>query len=184
MNAAYPRVCGATIYSAWVGQATKGLSPRVRGNRIYPQILLIWSGPIPACAGQPMRGACCACYGGAYPRVCGATFHFSDFYARWEGLSPRVRGNLFLELLGRSIGGPIPACAGQPVQCVPAGRAVRAYPRVCGATQGAGYWWGCSGGLSPRVRGNHVFDGVAERFKGPIPACAGQPLRRNSAGPF
>ena len=50
------------------------------------------------------------------------------------GLSPRVRGNPAEKLLALLIGGPIPACAGQPCPVgwyvTPAG----AYPRVCGAT--------------------------------------------------
>ena len=72
----------------------------------------------------------------------------------FEGLSPRVRGNLLLGLGVEGGRGPIPACAGQPIDRATARFEAGAYPRVCGAT---GYGWHAfpaEDGLSPRVRGN------------------------------
>ena len=70
---AYPRVCGATFLRPTLTRHTKGLSPRVRGNRGDGIGRTRALGPIPACAGQPRSvermGRCFW----AYPRVCGAT---------------------------------------------------------------------------------------------------------------
>ena len=94
-----------------------GLSPRVRGN--HEAVLAEGMGPrsIPACAGEPfdidsaLIMACCQ----VYPRVCGGTgvpllptskgsipaCAGEPQAAFWvdsaEGLSPRVRGNLFID---------------------------------------------------------------------------------------
>ena len=168
----------------------------MRGNLARSRSRGLPRGPIPACAGQPdptqrWRGP-----PGAYPRVCGATENLRKIITSDTGLSPRVRGNLYLLVLVRLEMGPIPACAGQPAiarpargsvgpipacagQPRPAGRrsgCSRAYPRVCGATflllALAPWVWG----LSPRVRGNlrAILASLIQR--GPIPACAGQPF--------
>ena len=48
---------------------------------------------IPACAGEPLsRNRICALVKD-YPRVCGGTIHGDIDRDRWQGLSPRVRGN-------------------------------------------------------------------------------------------
>ena len=131
---AYPRVCGATCSGTCARQSAQGLSPRVRGNRGQMASLAPMWGPIPACAGQPYGGVFFLGFGGAYPRVCGATDEERQRRINNFGLSPRVRGNQ-MEKRARVLSpGPIPACAGQPG--APARRIARcrAYPRVCGAT--------------------------------------------------
>ena len=174
-SGAYPRVCGATMAFSLALLSAGGLSPRVRGNRKTFGSLVQHGGPIPACAGQPSPPSSSLTKPGAYPRVCGATGTRSDYLKVKAGLSPRVRGNPFGGSCGEGTPGPIPACAGQP-DLVQLGTAViRAYPRVCGATEPsqpvtAGPW-----GLSPRVRGNPLLSGFSELLWGPIPACAGQP---------
>ena len=70
-------------------------------------------------------------------------------------VSPRVRGNRFNRVIQF---------------------ALQVYPRVCGGTAGftdavLDY------GLSPRVRGNRR---IHVRPDGSIPACAGEPARRNT----
>ena len=50
---AYPRVCGATSIGFAMDDGVKGLSPRVRGNRLRTTDAVPIFGPIPACAGQP-----------------------------------------------------------------------------------------------------------------------------------
>ena len=50
---AYPRVCGATGTWTAIGPASRGLSPRVRGNPRQHAARSRSLGPIPACAGQP-----------------------------------------------------------------------------------------------------------------------------------
>ena len=172
---AYPRVCGATRKILFIINSFVGLSPRVRGNRLRMEPIGRNPGPIPACAGQPKNLAAWASRKRAYPRVCGATTSISTCSSFRPGLSPRVRGN---RSRARKTGNqirPIPACAGQPAALLFAPSAVRAYPRVCGATQnrigGKSHGWG----LSPRVRGNRGTCRSPARGAGPIPACAGQP---------
>ena len=49
----YPRVCGGTGAVRRRNYPFFGLSPRVRGNRHGPELLLGLAGSIPACAGEP-----------------------------------------------------------------------------------------------------------------------------------
>ena len=55
-------------------------------------------------------------------------------------------------------------------------RAFWVYPRVCGGTVESYISAGNLLGLSPRVRGNRVTDGVNEMIGRSIPACAGEPM--------
>ena len=55
----------------------RGLSPRVRGNLFHWEPCDLWTGPIPACAGQPNAAEALGHEYGAYPRVCGATMAVS-----------------------------------------------------------------------------------------------------------
>ena len=49
----YPRVCGGTRPRRLPQTTTRGLSPRVRGNRVIPLDIAASNGSIPACAGEP-----------------------------------------------------------------------------------------------------------------------------------
>ena len=51
------------------------------------------------------------------------------------GLSPRMRGSHVDLVNGDSVGGPIPAHAGEPTRLVARKPAVRAYPRACGGAR-------------------------------------------------
>ena len=177
---AYPRVCGATATFAAKICRVLGLSPRVRGNLRSRQPPLHYSGPIPACAGQPAWARYYTGNTGAYPRVCGATCKPRPCCRDFRGLSPRVRGNRRLIVLRFLALRPIPACAGQPDQKGAIGQVGGAYPRVCGATAVTGALLIPLGGLSPRVRGNRRPAPNYSDRGGPIPACAGQPLVPNS----
>ena len=172
---AYPRVCGATVVRSDKVQPATGLSPRVRGNLRAGPSSCFDSGPIPACAGQPMRWQTCCTPAGAYPRVCGATYCAMTTICRAWGLSPRVRGNLLLLVATKLSFGPIPACAGQPVTETAVAFPYWAYPRVCGATGRRCLATQRFLGLSPRVRGNPARPIQSAGVSGPIPACAGQP---------
>ena len=94
----YPRVCGGTAglraacnpgnargrsIPACAGEpagvprkagAQRGLSPRVRGNRVQPQHAAGGDRSIPACAGEPMVWASESELARVYPRVCGGTY--------------------------------------------------------------------------------------------------------------
>ena len=51
----YPRVCGGTSISRTRDGSSSGLSPRVRGNQVVPEVAEHQDGSIPACAGEPAR---------------------------------------------------------------------------------------------------------------------------------
>ena len=131
----YPRVCGETAGSLNVYRAAYGLSPRVRGNRNRSRAFGGGNGSIPACAGKPLSWlsvrVCSTVYprvcgettlgflpalcGKVYPRVCGETFCSSLAIWASAGLSPRVRGNPYADMIDMLLAGSIPACAGKPM---------------------------------------------------------------------
>ena len=112
----------------------KGLSPRVRGNRERNNLVPLCGGSIPAGAGEPFRRAAYQRETRVYPRGCGGTSVTSHQILVLVGLSPRVRGNLALDVFWELGGGSIPAGAGEPhVICQP--RVIGwVYPRGCGGT--------------------------------------------------
>ena len=172
---AYPRVCGGTASRNVSKAADHGLSPRVRGNRLMRWNTDDATRPIPACAGEPSNGGGMGRPWGAYPRVCGGTQARRSFCGPVRGLSPRVRGNLAVEV---SLGvryGPIPACAGEPPPGHFRQTEPEAYPRVCGGTPVCCAGFVPMAGLSPRVRGNPQPVQTPDCCPRPIPACAGEP---------
>ena len=130
----YPRLCGGTPCTMYVGVMALGLSPPVRGNLDRPPLGIQRRRSIPACAGEPLLIAAIRPADGVYPRLCGGTAHYGAVLTSHGGLSPPVRGN------PRSFWGgiielrSIPACAGEPRL----GSAIacwgRVYPRLCGGT--------------------------------------------------
>ena len=70
----YPRVCGGTGPGCPILEAKRGLSPRVRGNRVEVNVRASEIGSIPACAGEPRARGRTGSSGRVYPRVCGGTF--------------------------------------------------------------------------------------------------------------
>ena len=136
--------------------ASRGLSPRVRGNLRLVEQQVGPVGSIPACAGEPRGMRMVRSSKRVYPRVCGGTRTCRDYTDVCQG--------------------SIPACAGEPALYHPRIAGRRVYPRVCGGT-------GCgsgvaveSPGLSPRVRGNRLVERRVEARLGSIPACAGEPI--------
>ena len=118
-----------------------------------------------------------------YPRVCGGTVGETWVHKQGDGLSPRVRGNHGRRLRTGAIFGSIPACAGEPRRlnlCVPL---MTVYPRVCGGTTIVLSGVGCPPGLSPRVRGNLIFQLNLLTSIRSIPACAGEPFILPVASP-
>ena len=109
---------------------------------------------------------------GVYPRVCGGTI-LAPRRNFFNGLSPRVRGNLvvYRKFSWRSI----PACAGEPPAPPTPRNRPRVYPRVCGGTPHDSVRLSITCGLSPRVRGNHRCSPLANNGLRSIPACAGEP---------
>ena len=93
------------------------------------------------------------------------------------GLSPRVRGNLFISLAYAHANGSIPACAGEPLKEMVMLTVRSVYPRVCGGTIMATTASSTTRGLSPRVRGNQTAQNMGKEQVRSIPACAGEPHR-------
>ena len=110
-----------------------------------------------------------------YPRECGGTGAFSCAIVRAIGLSPRVRGNPSGRDIGPSFHGSIPASAGEPRCYAIPWPLERVYPRECGGTMTFTCKHCPATGLSPRVRGNRWYSGLAALRGGSIPASAGEP---------
>ena len=150
----YPRVCGGTRQKFTERARRVGLSPRVRGNRGHLAVLHGQQRSIPACAGEPASFALSQPLHPVYPRVCGGTLNIPTADESEMGLSPRVRGNLFVEEAVCILEGSIPACAGEPRHTRSMHGIHGVYPRVCGGTVGDSIIRQADKGLSPRVRGN------------------------------
>ena len=168
-------MCGGTSTRYIGAPGNEGLSPRVRGNRVWDAVQRADAGSIPACAGEPSRTAARNPLPRVYPRVCGGTKIVIRNQTTKQGLSPRVRGNLLTDLSVGLHQRSIPACAGEPHYIPLLAAIVRVYPRVCGGTVrafGVGYH---VDGLSPRVRGNPQPAQGDDGIRRSIPACAGEP---------
>ena len=173
----YPRVCGGTIPLRSTATKSRGLSPRMRGNRPCPSIRPPSRGSIPAYAGEPAFRQSRRTTEWVYPRVCGGTATTRTLLAPRAGLSPRMRGNLFVACIHTGGQGSIPAYAGEPVGGSGDRRAFQVYPRVCGGTPGPLFGVQNLAGLSPRMRGNQ-FQRIGSRAAArSIPAYAGEPRR-------
>ena len=110
----YPRVCGGTANRRFLSRPATGLSPRVRGNLLYPGYAGRPGRSIPACAGEPRRPDNEHEGGEVYPRVCGGTRRRGYRHDYRQGLSPRVRGNHPAGCILKGHRRSIPACAGEP----------------------------------------------------------------------
>ena len=128
-------MCGGTCRPTRSLMSSSGLSPRVRGNRLYAGAAGGAAGSIPACAGEPLRAGAPGGVSQVYPRVCGGTAPAPALPFLRVGLSPRVRGNRLFVLLAGGGEGSIPACAGEPIQLGEAFVVFGVYPRVCGGTR-------------------------------------------------
>ena len=171
----YPRVCGGTCPRCCGRICGWGLSPRVRGNLRRAGPLRHLPRSIPACAGEPVTSASISAIWSVYPRVCGGTEARLFSASPVEGLSPRVRGNLWNHWPAQFLEGSIPACAGEPLPEISTKPLRKVYPRVCGGTVP---WVVCIRmplGLSPRVRGNRCRAWCRAALGRSIPACAGEP---------
>ena len=194
----YPRACGGTLLYLNYPIENPGLSPRLRGNPLRHVDIYIFTGSIPAPAGEPARCAAGSSSG--------------------SGLSPRLRGNpargppetavrrsipapagepccewhnrTALWVYPRACGGTrpgadghtkagrsIPAPAGEPTGAVFVTGMASVYPRACGGTFNPAAASVDVAGLSPRLRGNQS-ELLPKRVQvRSIPAPAGEPGR-------
>ena len=89
-----------------------------------------------------------------YPRVGGGTGEDQREHFTCEGLSPRGRGNLFIDAVDKEGEGSIPAWAGEPAITTTKKTQGAVYPRVGGGTIATAAEASSERGLSPRGRGN------------------------------
>ena len=180
----YPRACGGTIEAEGKRAVRKGLSPRMRGNRLGAPTGCPHRGSIPAHAGEPYRRTPWRKGTRVYPRACGGTFLFSSLGCSVRGLSPRMRGNQTLELRKEVGRRSIPAHAGEPKRRPRMPQKPRVYPRACGGTGLGAVTQDAGAGLSPRMRGNQRAPAATCDRKGSIPAHAGEPLPNSMTAPM
>ena len=170
----YPRVCGGSQAERKAAALDAGLSPRVRGKRLWG-----WAGcenrrSIPACAGEATAYQEPLGRTGVYPRVCGGSGIHSFSVKAQAGLSPRVRGKLGRAVVCIGRAGSIPACAGEATEPGRLSHPASVYPRVCGGSECRPPPSYRAGGLSPRVRGKRRCAFGPAFAQGSIPACAGE----------
>ena len=131
--------------------------------------------PTCSCAGKPIKKMLAYVHKRVYPRPCGETAYPALIAACVPGLSPPVRGNparaSMITLRWRSI----PARAGKPEHAINLPILNRVYPRPCGETAVFVATLYLSSGLSPPVRGNHLYVRSVSCCLRSIPARAGKP---------
>ena len=150
----YPRTCGGTLSELAPMAARQGLSPHLRGNRIWRPYTSSKRRSIPALAGEPRADSGQRPHPRVYPRTCGGTIIASGLRYIVKGLSPHLRGNRKEESYPGAHGGSIPALAGEPPSIWAGRHRQKVYPRTCGGTSAGGLENLEEVGLSPHLRGN------------------------------
>ena len=174
----YPRACGGTFGEPERIRYTRGLSPRLRGNRdpVLPVEIVVRS--IPAPAGEPEAVGQTSVPRAVYPRACGGTGNLATLALGLLGLSPRLRGNPLPHPASSDRQRSIPAPAGEPSSSRTRSDSGKVYPRACGGTGVAQRTTCPILGLSPRLRGNPFRLRKSAILRRSIPAPAGEPSCR------
>ena len=150
-------MCGEHPIRSCYATHIQGSSPRVRGTLVSSWSNALWSGIIPACAGNTsMRGRPMVS-SRDHPRVCGEHKTLGGVVKGVTGSSPRVRGTPIGQQAVTAPVGIIPACAGNTCRSSPARSRMGDHPRVCGEHAPFARIAMVPTGSSPRVRGTHVF---------------------------
>ena len=108
----HPRVCGEQESFKTIAFVCMGSSPRVRGTAFPVDRLTSLKGIIPACAGNREREDGSEPLRRDHPRVCGEQSFLHLISNFFKGSSPRVRGTAGNGKQLATVGGIIPACAG------------------------------------------------------------------------
>ena len=133
----------------------------------------IYSGLIPAGAGNIFSGSSGERVARAHPRGCGEHLSFLRVIVIRRGSSPRVRGTLPPINIHHRPPGLIPAGAGNIDLLFHWHAGFWAHPRGCGEHSIISGRVFDPGGSSPRVRGTCVQDAATRDYLGLIPAGAG-----------
>ena len=174
----HPRMCGE--HNGWKDKAALylGSSPHVRGARAGRLCGVPRSGIIPACAGSTPSNTTPRATTRDHPRMCGEHFTTTGSPYCSSGSSPHVRGAPTGDLLGVTIGGIIPACAGSTPTATRPSREPRDHPRMCGEHLPDVSLAVPLPGSSPHVRGARPCLPLVAEPCGIIPACAGSTVGR------
>ena len=116
LSGVYPRVYGATYIEYSAPWEDGGLSPCVRGHRVYIRTLFLKRGSIPMCTGPPLFLVVLGSLIRVYPRVYGATNFMRKVPIDDPGLSPCVRGHPVNTRTKYRWSGSIPVCTGPPCE--------------------------------------------------------------------
>ena len=92
----YPRACGGAHRGDPSAVLEAGLSPRMRGSRLEASLHALGEGSIPAHAGEPVVVLVGSSLARVYPRACGGAIGYRPMRASQRGLSPRMRGSLYM----------------------------------------------------------------------------------------
>ncbi len=166
-------MCGEHGRLATMPCRSPGSSPHVRGAQRLERQSCSLSGIIPACAGSTPTATRPSREPRDHPRMCGEHFTTTGSPYCSSGSSPHVRGAPTGDLLGVTIGGIIPACAGSTPTATRPSREPRDHPRMCGEHLPDVSLAVPLPGSSPHVRGAQSADEVEVELRGIIPACAG-----------
>ena len=93
----YPRPCGGASSNGGIARCVTGLSPPVRGSQAVPYPLYLWSGSIPARAGEPRHVSRWLSDHKVYPRPCGGASCDTDTTVASCGGLGQLRTHLYLE---------------------------------------------------------------------------------------
>ena len=174
----HPRMCGEHGRLATMPCRSPGSSPHVRGAQRLERQSCSLSGIIPACAGSTPTATRPSREPRDHPRMCGEHFTTTGSPYCSSGSSPHVRGAPTGDLLGVTIGGIIPACAGSTPTATRPSREPRDHPRMCGEHLPDVSLAVPLPGSSPHVRGARPCLPLVAEPCGIIPACAGSTVGR------
>ena len=152
----HPRACGEHDRHRLRPSQHPGSSPRMRGTHREQRDRHAAAGIIPAHAGNTPPSARCMRRWWDHPRACGEHSLQYAMPGSGTGSSPRMRGTLIPRVSNSTIGGIIPAHAGNTNQTAFWASEVKDHPRACGEHAGEKAPQLVHEGSSPRMRGTRI----------------------------
>ena len=177
VSGVHPRSRGAAAACNRSPSTQQGPSPLTRGSRPPNNWPFLWSGSIPAHAGQPQVQYRSDPPHAVHPRSRGAADQGPAEVNDFRGPSPLTRGSHLPGASPVDRIGSIPAHAGQPIALGRAGELDRVHPRSRGAAADNVMAGTAEVGPSPLTRGSLSSLISTPYTVGSIPAHAGQPMK-------
>ena len=178
----HPRRCGEHSGVLGIRWLQLGSSPQMRGARTFRFLSAKHAGIIPADAGSTGQGIFCYFKGKDHPRRCGEHCCLAVVGVASRGSSPQMRGAPYLNAVGITYPGIIPADAGSTSFLFQETSPSQDHPRRCGE-----HIIRCTGlsilrGSSPQMRGAPLMLAFPKSNLRIIPADAGSTIfgRRRS----